>query len=131
MSLHTQLFHYLGRPLRPRLYEAGEADPGKIAKNSDVVEAEAARADDTDARKCLQITTPRSLASTKRMSSLTSGKTSSSVCARSIACETLRSERKNNLYARFSSRIVSSSIPLRCNPTVLRPYSFTGFPTAL
>src|SRR5688572_23761499 len=96
VRLDTELFHHLSRPLGSRLDETSEADPGEIAENSDVVEAEAARADDTDARKCLQITTPRSLASTKRMSSLTSGNTSSSVCARSIACETLRSERKNS-----------------------------------
>src|SRR5207253_1764079 len=32
--------------------------------------------------------------------------------------------------ARFSSRTTSSGNPLRCRPTVLRPYSFTGLPTA-
>src|SRR5713101_4853293 len=65
--------------LRSRLDEPAELDTGKIAKNSYVVEPKAARADDTNAWSFRQITTPRSLASTNRMSSFTSDNGSSSL----------------------------------------------------
>src|SRR6266852_7846145 len=92
--------------LRSRLDEPAELDTGKIAKNSYVVEPKAARADDTNEWSFRQITTPRSLASTNRMSSFTSDNGSSSFCACTIACVTLWSDRNSNLYARLSSRIV-------------------------
>jgi hypothetical protein len=48
---------------------------------------------------------------------------SSSARARSMACDTFSSERKNRRYARFSSRTTPGSKPLRCNPTLFSPYS--------
>src|SRR5437868_1183260 len=116
-----QFFFDFRPALWSRLEETTELNPFQIAQNSYVVEPETARADDADARNFRQITTPRSLASTNRINSSTSGSASISAWARSIACVTFISERKRSRYARFSSRIVVSSIPLRCNPTVLSP----------
>src|SRR3954469_1684007 len=80
----------------PGISESAEADSVKFAQNSYVVKAQTSRADDADARSVRQITTPRSLASTNRISSWTSESGSSSVCARSIAWVTLRSDRNSS-----------------------------------
>src|SRR6185295_7640877 len=131
VTARAQFLLYFGSPLRTRLEEAAELHSSEIAKNSYVMKAEAPRANHSYARRLRQITTPRSLASTNWISSLTSARGSISSCALSIACVTLRSERNRSRYARLSSLMVDSSIPLLCSPTVLRPYNFTGFPTAL
>src|SRR5258706_67324 len=69
MRLDLQLFLHFPTALCPRLHESGERQARKVAQNSYVVEPEAARADDPNAWSIRQITTPRSLASTNRMSS--------------------------------------------------------------
>src|SRR6266542_630167 len=74
--------------------ESNQLDSGHVAQNPQMVEAETSGTHHADANRSPQITTPRPLASTKRTSSETSAYGSSSVSARSIACETLRSERK-------------------------------------
>jgi len=94
--VHLQLFLDLGAALRPRLVESAEPDSRQIAQDPYVMKTETARADDADARIVAQITTPRSLASTKRISSFTSGSGSSSACTRSIAWVTFISERKSS-----------------------------------
>ena len=96
MCLDPELGLYFLRAIAPRLDESAQLNAGEIAQNSYVVEPKAARADDANAWGISQITTPRSLASTNRISSLTSGSGSSSVCACSIAWDTLRSDRKNS-----------------------------------
>ena len=64
-----QLLLHFANAFGPGLHKPGERHAGKIAQNSYVVEPEAARADDPNAWSVRQITTPRSLASTNRMSS--------------------------------------------------------------
>jgi len=113
VTFHAELAFYLGRPLATVLDESRERDALHVAENSNVMKSKAARADDADPQLMGQMTTPRPLASTKRMSSRTSGYISSSVSAARIAWERLRSERKNSLYARFSSRTTGSENPLR------------------
>ena len=78
MTAHTQLLLDFLPALGFRLSEPTEVNGSQVAEDSYVVEAETARANDTDARSFRQITTPRSLASTKRISSLTSGSASTS-----------------------------------------------------
>jgi len=112
ITTNSQLLRDLIRTLITRLDESCELDRFHVAQNPDVMKSKTAGADDADFNGLCQMTTPRPLASTKRMSSLTSGYISSSVSALCIACDTFRSERKNNLYARFSSRTTSSLNPL-------------------
>lgn len=96
MRLDSELGTDLPRAILPGLDESAQLDARELAQNSYVVESEAARANYANAWGISQITTPRSLASTNRISSFTSGSGSSSVCACSIACVTLRSERNNS-----------------------------------
>src|SRR6185503_6666667 len=99
---------HLLRALDARIEEAGERRAMHVAEDADVVVAEAPRPDHADAEWRAQTTTPRPLSSTNRSSSCTSANGLSSAAARSFACETFSSERKNRRYARFSSRTTSS-----------------------
>lgn len=81
------------RPLGTVIVEPGERGTGKLAQETNVVIAQRARADDSDADA--QITTPRSLRSKNRRNSSTSGMRRNSVSARARACETFSSDLKN------------------------------------
>jgi hypothetical protein len=109
----AELAGNLERALVSAFDEAGELNRLHVAKNPDVMIPETAGTDHANAKRLCQMTTPRPLASTKRISSLTSGYISSSFSAAFIACERFMSERKNNRYARFSSRTTASENPLR------------------
>jgi hypothetical protein len=85
MRHHAELIRDLPCSLLADLDESAQLDARKLAQNPYMVEPEAARADHANAWGISQITTPRSLASTNRRSSFTSGSGSSSVCACSIA----------------------------------------------
>ncbi len=93
---HTELAAHLLRALGPHLAEADESRALDVAEESDVMLAKASRADHADAHRGAQITTPRWLLSTNPRKCLTSGVMESSDCARSSACDTLSSERKNS-----------------------------------
>src|SRR5688500_3146020 len=96
-----------------------------VAEQTNVVVAYRAGAGHADsnrpARGRAQNPTPRWLSSMNWRKCSTTGSGWSSARARSIACDTLSSERKNRRYARFSSRTTSSGKPLRWSPTLLSP----------
>ena len=88
----ADLFGALG----PRFVKSDEARAFHFPQDADVVKAQGARADDTDACGRAQMMIPRSVSPRNLRKCSTSGDEESSVAARSRACDTFNSERKNN-----------------------------------
>ena len=94
---HAQLATDLLRALGARIVEADETRPLQVLQDSYVMVAECARTNDANLRwSRAQMMTPRSLPSRKRRKCSTSGDRGSSNAARSMACETFSSDRKNS-----------------------------------
>src|SRR5438552_1350505 len=111
-------------------HEIGAVD---LLEKPDVMEAQCARPDHTDAhrpRMPRHTITPRCDASMKRRNVSTSGTSGSSTRARATPWLTVRSELNTRRQVRFSASFTSAGKSARCTPTELRPYRWTGLPAA-
>ena len=96
MRRYAELAPHLLGALGTRVEEAGECRPLHVPEDAHVMIAEPTGPDHADPERRAQTTTPRPLSSTNRSSSCTSANGLSSAAARSLACETFSSERKNS-----------------------------------
>src|SRR6185437_12604601 len=126
-----QLLGDVGQALGIPVVDAGELGALDVPEKAGVVVTEGAGADHADPHPRRGHTnTPRCEVSMNVRKVSTSGSAGSSARARAMPCVMLKSELKSSRYARLRASFTSAENPARCRPTELRPYSWSGFPTA-